>query len=392
MRRLLLSCSLAITALANAQISGTGAWVPGPADPGPGSKPMPYYFSGTNCRAEGWVQTSQADGGIQDIWLEINGEEVKHVWPDVHPLGASIGVTFDSTHFAPDSVVTVTVKAHDVANHLFTASNTAVVKNRALIYSQPFYANWGAGEVDFYLSNCYSYFDISRVDSGWTRASFFDDMTECSLLWVSAHGLVGFHESPNPTEPCRYLESINDPTYQSKRAQQIGSGLPPFNSTTNPPIALAWFDSCQAAGEYGNLNNISTSFNYSIWPWYTAYYPNICVDQACIGPRVFTYAGSEASARADYVYSKFTLGYTADYVRSTYLAKCDPSLNVGVPPYNHRCYEVNPHIVRNLRLLSPNGDFSPDYILLGDYFTRIVSVYTGDNSTYQTPQNWYRGL
>lgn len=86
-------------------LTGPGAFVPG--DRGP----MPYYFSGTDCRASGSV--SGPIGVPEDhgeLW--IGGTLVK-TWsriPGTAPQTFTLSAIFDSTHFPSGSMVSVKIK------------------------------------------------------------------------------------------------------------------------------------------------------------------------------------------------------------------------------------------------------------------------------------------
>jgi hypothetical protein len=89
----------------------SGVFAQGPLDvsvPAWGN-PLPNYYSGTNCRANG-----SAEIGEQILYgcLYINDELVKeYSWHsgDAEVIALELGCMFDSSHFAPGTAITVSM-------------------------------------------------------------------------------------------------------------------------------------------------------------------------------------------------------------------------------------------------------------------------------------------
>ncbi|HEY3414446.1 MAG TPA: hypothetical protein VGM51_15515 [Armatimonadota bacterium] len=112
----------------------------------------PPYFSGTNCRVRGSATRPYftVGGGPKNLthaWLLVNNEVVNE-WPNPNPPptppgqfppsrdpqpSVDLSATFDSTHFADGSDITVTYRVVDDHQTEHEISTTATAKNRALL-------------------------------------------------------------------------------------------------------------------------------------------------------------------------------------------------------------------------------------------------------------------
>jgi hypothetical protein len=149
-----------------------------------------------------------------------------------------------------------------------------------------------------------------------------------------------------------WLEGVGVEPY---RSPQIGSGYPPYNSTGNPPLNLAFIMSCATGAEQ--------DFIRFCLPYYNAY-GGYLEDQAFVGYTPSIYIRDMASMATAF-WGMLSAGRILREARSAVL-------------------ELN---------LNPVGRSSPynetDIPIYGDRYLRIESVYTGDD---REPVGWYRSL
>lgn len=347
-----------------------GAYVPGYGNP------MPYYFSGTNCRAQGEVV---ADFGPQGqvgyivyaaLTLEDSaGEITVDSYLDTgepHLSHVTLAASFDSSHFPHGALVPVRIRAWDQFNREYFSIGVTETVNRALLYNYPFLqaGSYGASEAQSHMSD--RNYDLStKLDNAWTRESLIADLETCSLLYVATHSEPKKQWNPPPpgiTYPL-WSDPPDDPNYLDLRMEDVGSGLPPLNSTQEPPIWFFWLDSCLAGG--------TNAFNSALWPGNTIYDPpntNQCTLANAVGVPIV-----ELEVRADEIWEQLAEGYTAHYARS-WLGASAEALNL---------HAVVP---------APQGDIwrrwqTYDMRLWGDFTTRVKTVYTGTNTI---PAGWFR--
>lgn len=397
MRRLLLSFSLAITALANAQISGPGAWVPGPANPGPGSTPMPYYFSATNCRASG-VINPVAYRNIVWIWLSINDEVVKEEYPDWNGLSVGLGAIFDSTHFQPGSTVTVSIDGMDDFGDFYHAEGSSIVKNRALLYD-------GIGGIWFTASLISTLlpttkWNVFTKQAPWTANDVFYQMEDpasnriCTILNLSCHGNVstsgiGMLAAPlnavNDPPPSETFWSIHNPAWpaeldflsERQADMTVNTPYPPFNVSENIPISFAHLDSC--------LTGADSKFDSILYPNYDNYGDLKNTDQAVIAySAAVAHAGGisgyfnannyshipQELRRSQPIYNALGAGLTVFEAKERLIQKLSPWHIIG---YNETI--ILGSTISIVRQLDPE-----EITIIGDPYTRITTVYTGDDS------------
>lgn len=338
-----------------------GAYVPAP---GPYT-PMPYYFSGTNCRASGRVIPGPPPGGtgpqgITSATLYINNvATASYVYPggSSPPAEIALSVLFDSKQFANGSI-TVRIDAVDLYFQPYSGSNTSTVKNRALIYEHSDFDD-GAETV----SNCLTgaNYQKSIADSnGWTSAQLFADTNNCALLYVASHGTAQYHTNDG-TVSIYPMHSDGPPNYEDEQKLDVGTGLPPFNFSQNTPIYFGYIFSCNT----GDTN----SFNRMCWP-YQNYYGDSWIDQCILVYSAYVNV-QQPDIHAELVFAKLTAGHTVLTAQSWLVANAADSNLL-----------VKTNANDNWRTLT-----SGDICLYGDPCTRIKSVYTGSNVS---PIGWWR--
>ena len=143
------------------------------------------------------------------------------------------------------------------------------------------------------------------------------------------------------------------------RTPQMGSGLPPFNSTGNPPINLAFLVNC---GSGANEEFLKFCF-----PYENAYGPWL-ENQAFIG-----FTPSINISDEFYITVLFIVpladGYTVNHARAEVLTQADPPIR-SFPSGSDPGHELT----------------VTDMPIYGDRFTRIRSVYTGNDIA---PVGWF---
>ncbi len=234
----------------------------------------PLYFSGTNCRAWGFVQLSgeqdPATGGstwVQEVRLYIGGTLVKsHEGDGPDSDGtASEWAVFDSTHF-PNGALEIKFECTCSAGHVHTSSRSVDVKNYANVYAQHrrtflnppdalgFDQTMIAPQVKNQLVSA-NYSVNMQNGQGWGTTSLNDSLAGANALFVFAHGLASHHETGvDPTQnidedDCYPVNTVSEGSeiegYLNVRQYQVGTALlPPFNPTANPPINLFFLYSC----------------------------------------------------------------------------------------------------------------------------------------------------
>jgi hypothetical protein len=356
------------------------------------NNPMPYYFSGTNCRAMGSLGSPTVEGWPTIMNLYVGGELVAH-WdsfegmegpafmqskfggggPKYPSIPRGLRAMFDSTHFAPGSTVAVFFEAWTNLGY-FSATGSAVVKNSILLSQHPeplIDPDTALVVGDLIQPNFHR--DLSLYRNGWSPFDFIYGMAERTVIFSSTHGTntefyagKKFYDAdgdpwittlrPNggitshaPTHP-DWLYSVGIGPY---RAAQMGTGYPPFNSSGQPPINLAFILSCSTGAEDEFIEFLRPYINY---------YAGALEDQAFTG-----FAGSLFAidhydiARA--AFASLTAGKTV------------LDAKIAVLALGKLCGEDN-HVMT-----------SGDMPIYGDPYTRLHSVYT---ASLAPPVGWFR--
>ena len=351
----------------------------------------PLYFSGTNCRAWGFVQLSgeqdPATGGstwVQEVRLYIGGTLVKsHEGDGPDSDGtASEWAVFDSTHF-PNGALEIKFECTCSAGHVHTSSRSVAVKNRSLIanysvvpdppppHSDPHPAPTGVAAI---LQG--QNYDVNSLPGMWSANTYFNQMVGTNTVFVFAHGNKGspgtsnaaFHVSGNFHEDTKvfgwFSPEMNGAWvdgYDDRRPPQLGTGLPPYNSSANPPTNLLWLWSCRTGNE--------AEFHRCLFPYYNVFSNVICEDQAYVG---FTTFVAMTNVPTEFALTQMMDGCTIYEAREIM-----KSANMTGQLFDF-VSDVSPASWRHL--------FNEYMPIRGDYFAKIKGVYTGDNT--QTTA-WY---
>lgn len=276
-----------------------GAFVPAP---GPDS-PMPFYFSGTYCRASGRViPPGPGPQGILSATLYINNNATatySYNGIGSPPAEVILSAVFDSTQFAPGSTVTVRIDALDMQFRFYSESDTAPVANRIVIAEHHDMEDGAEKVKKHVLSSRYS---RTTLDSNsWTGLQVLSELLGANSYFVSTHGNPASHYDDN-SDPVYHGNSGGLPNYLEARVAQMGSGatLPPFNTTANPPVNIAYFYACNV-GDTPNFETIC-------YP-YVNHWLEYMVNQAVLAYTVYVEV-SDAGRHAELIYSMLMEGQT----------------------------------------------------------------------------------
>lgn len=237
-RIVVLRCCLSVSAVlvfglsALAQPGGFGPQVP--ADGGP----MPNYFSGTNCRASGYAQLGEP---ILFAYLRLNDEEVasyEYHPNDPEPLYAiTLEVMFDSSHWMDGTEVVVKFGVYGATTGWQVATGTSAVKNKAMLWEHPdpnIDAVWAAESL---LQGKNYTLDV-KYGGQWTREEYIAMMDGSDVMFYDGHGNPDQHIAGDGNQLHWYDH------YEEKRIEQIGGGIPPFNSGA-PPVHFIYLLCCR---------------------------------------------------------------------------------------------------------------------------------------------------
>lgn len=259
--------------------------------PFPG-EPVPAYFSGTNCRAFGWVSHDENPPAQQLLAarLYVNGTQVDGA---VGGPGTSwvvlLGAMFDSTHFPHGTLVEVRVEAIATDLSVVTDSYYAPVYNWAALVGRYDMDVEPKNEYGFGSENwkglptahsaviAMNYLSYQHTPLGWTADEFLTCMEPANLVYLHSHG----HPLPYTWSDTNdyhladvWLERIRpydtggvtlpgDRFVRPRKLQAVGQGYPPFNSGVSP-VNLAFVDACYT----GVTNAFAEAF---LVPYYNGY-------------------------------------------------------------------------------------------------------------------------
>ena len=169
------------------------------------------------------------------------------------------------------------------------ASNTSVVKNSAVLAEHPGFEA-GAEAVSYQLAQ--TNIEFSTLDNSvWDNYLLFFAMGggSKSVHYVSSHG-----------DPGRHWNALNGDVlpsdYLTARTSDIGSSLPPFNSTSKPPISVAMIYGCNCGA--------TSAFNKILYPYYSSYSPTATQNQCLVAYTAFvpvTEAGEQSGPFLGYL-------------------------------------------------------------------------------------------
>ena len=351
----LLLSSLAALA-ANAQPGGFGIQIPA------GGGPMPNYWSGTNCRASGGAQIGEP---IYAAQLLLNGELV-YDWvapdPETYPLSIALKVMFDSSHFGNGTPVEVTLKVWGVFTGMQEGSSNPdpIVKNRLMMFEHddPGLTPDAAPLVNDLMTGK-NYGLLLRTLGPWMADNYWGALNggtngNTSAVFYAGHGGPGNHDACIPPD-------MTPADYETHRTSDIGTGLPPFNSTGRPPVFFIHLAAC----ECGKTSNFKTA----LWPYYMGWGGPYLEDQALLGYREGVYLG-EYSGLATMIWEDLVVGKTA--------GKAVDEFNTFLTTF--------PGVFHSIDLIGERDMVPADVALYGDATMRLKTVYTGSHAP---PTRWY---
>jgi hypothetical protein len=332
---------------------------------------MPFYLSGTKARASGWVRTSR--GHLTEAKLSIQGQLVASWSYDGGPnvvFENSQAVMFDSSHFPAGSDVEVRVWGRNSWGDTVEASDAARVKNRIVGFNKrhwAFYPPGGNGVAALLNEMAGSNYQSYTSTFGWDKAQVRQNLHNPGIWYVHSHGETGlWHQTDveSTDEPEAFWVNNPEPwSYAHGRDMWNGEGLPPFNSTEHPYVAFALCDWCESG--------IRQDIQVLLYPYLDAYSTQI-TDQALIAWPGCIFV-NDAYNRIWWLIRPMRQGKTVDQAVQILLQ--------GNRLENH---PVRIHSWFNL------VDTTDEILVIGDKYTRVKGVYTGNNMT--SAQSWYRKL
>ena len=337
--------------------------------PHPGFEDPPKYFSGTNSRAHYYAEVTNGSY-ITYAWLTIGGHIVWQTpppqpWPrQVVYYNAGPVVMFDASKFNHMDMVEVKLHLY-VDGQLVEHSYQTIAKCQADAWSDPDFPSQNGGNgVSVAAQKLGSMnYQTQSFTNHWTVEEFLERFYG-SIIYVNAHGEPQLHRDGDMGSVSFIQSSSFDLlNYVAGRNQRNGYGLPPYNSTGNPPINLLSLDCCNT----GDDNTASSA----LLPFYNVYSSTACEDQAVHTYSVFTRLGdSEAMARI--IYDQLQAGKSI-LQASTYLI-------VHAEDEDIKCSDDDPGPYRFMSLTT-------DRAILGDISAKIKNAY--DGSTAQSME-WFR--
>lgn len=266
------------------------------------SRPLPFYFSGTNCRAFFRVSASSNMGsrGLANIYMRIGGEQVGYwhfeIMDPNNPMSVgTVGYVpyrfFDSTHLSNGTVTVECEATAYLANGQESepeiGSFSTQVKNRGLAYehADPGITPDPAPYIAARLAEMN--YTTSVATEPWNAQTYLFDMANSNVSSYSGHGSPHSHvdgillSQPYNTIWNGGAGTPGNPQYSylNWRQMQVGSdALPPFNSSANPPLNFLFVQCCRAGQDpdwkralfpernaYNQDANLSE--NQAVWAW-----------------------------------------------------------------------------------------------------------------------------
>lgn len=337
----------------------------------------PKYFSGTNCRAWGFVQLSgEEDPATGDsTWvyqtrLYIGGTLVASHYGDPEADGtAGEGVIFDSTHFPNGTNLEVKFECTCSAGHVHSSTRSVVVKNRAVGHDPAL-----AGPACMIVQNCLPALNYGTFvrDQQFTASEYLADLDGATINFVGAHGCAAMNGFSSPAFIAGSGERVaawNDgphPGVLEQRQSQMGSGPFPYNSTATPPISLVVHQVCSTGWD--------NSFSTYLFPWYDAYNDPWATNQAFLG-----FAGY-FNGNISFEFGS-TLVMWMSQGRSVWDARDRMIGSANSDPFS-----PFRQTVQRANVWEPMSEDNTR--IWGDYATRIKQVYLPN--CFQVSTGWYR--
>ncbi len=333
----------------------------------PADTPPPLYFTSTNARASARAWLSSPSEGLETFKVKLNGELVySKTFPytpgELHSQWQA-HVMFDSTHWgASQTHCTVRLEVTEFGDPTEHASEVTVpIKNMAKQYdvmdeklnpaSAPIVMSWMA--IMGYRTHTHS-------QDGWPKLQFLSEMQGASVEYFGGHGNAS--PSFDDDAPGQFADTIVPADVQAYRSIQMGTGLPPFNSTGRPPIAFAFIHACSAATDMSfNVFNLPYANNYGGW----------MEDQAITGFNQLVRLSQFADLSAMY-HQQLYWGKTLFEARRFIVVNGDFE---SAPP-------------------SAGPPWSPllegHMPIWGDFRTKLRGVYAPENVPLPSPLTWFR--
>lgn len=341
---------------------------------------MPYYFSGTACRATATIVPFQVPASgyeyVRRARLYVNNvlvDSYDQVPGEPIPMSVSMAAMFDSTYFQHGTLCTVKAEYWDNLETYYHAESQSLIRNSALMAAYPEPEHYSAR---FFAEQCFAWpsFYPALMGGAWDPQQFVDAMNERSIIFVSTHGYyetffagkewvgdITYTTYVKPSGPNTYILGypawLQSTSVEPNRIAQMGGGLPPYNTTQNPPITFAFIISC--------VTGATNAFSTFLHPYQNAY-GGWCEDQAWTGFACELYL-KEYEGISRVVFSRLSGGHT--------IAKAREKLIASDPPFTNAS--------------SDKPLVEDDMPIYGDTHTRVRSVYTGDDTA---PIGWFRSL
>lgn len=277
----------------------------GPVNPATGqftSKPMPKYFSGSNCRAFGevWVAPRQDPQlfppSLVRARLSINGQVVKEeTWsPPPQPympprLSATLRVMFDSSAFPAGSSATILIEGWDQYNRKYSGSGSGPVVNGLFVARQneDRINTWNAPPITTWMLNALTNYEYYSMPGDWRKPDYFPIHESANVIVYAGHGTPTFHQDGFPSGgnvlPADYLAN--------RTSRFSGLSLPPFNATGGVPTNFLHVLHCNSGSPGPDPQG--NQYSPSLVPYQNAYTPPYsCENQSTLTYAIFLWVGS----------------------------------------------------------------------------------------------------
>jgi hypothetical protein len=282
-------------------------------------------------------------------------------------------------------MVKVRVEAEDRFGNYLYDEEARIVDNKAFAFNDGRITATpggnGTAEVEAALAGSTYSFDKDQGFT-WDHDTVFSMLEDAGIYHVTAHGTGGtVHETPvfdtSTNSPDYVAYGGNPQSYEYYRAYWNGGLLdfPPFNFG-RPPIHFAMADYCESGvgcyefpGHPGHGRFETMLFPYF---WNGEYMRN----QAVWTWNGFTSVGLTQNA-AWHVWTRLAAGKTVNKTRQLFLAEMSK-------PVPWRPVFIRETLYDPWRLVSTKYDCP----ILGDRYTRIRGVYTGNDLSVST--GWFR--
>lgn len=284
---------------------------------------------------------------------------------------------FDSSHFPPGTAVNVRYRVWcpELGWVEENSGFDPVVQNRLMMFQDPHPLELPAPNPVPAVQSLFTgrnYNLWPRDDVTWTKENYYLVMGQSTAIYYAGHGTPAYHTAPNPP-----WDGITVTRYGTERAADIGTGLPPFNSTSSSSIFFCHLQACKC----GTTDN----FEVVLYPYYMGWGGVYLENQAVLAYSAYLLTTDRIN-NAYIVWPWLAHGYTA---RSTWAWIRDEYLPTNA--YGLQVSDSGESSVDDWR--TPTiGDFNlicgPD-----NGAARLKTVYTGDQVLPLTSTNpWYRPL